>query len=96
LIIENGSHHQLLLVRAMIFRVAVSPETVPALSRKVEGRGIKEDQIKPGEQVVPLAKDTFFDEVLGAARGKGCPTLLLLISQLFSEPSHCSIQGMQL
>jgi hypothetical protein len=50
----------------MILAVAFLAYTLPSGSLKVDGGGVKKDQVKAGEKVTPIRKDAFFDKIFGA------------------------------
>ena len=77
----------------MILAVSFLPKELPSLSFKVNGGGIKENQIKTGEKVTAFKKHPLFDKVLGAPGSKrGCP---FLIFYLLPKKTHRPIEVMQ-
>jgi hypothetical protein len=77
----------------MIFAVSPLPKALSSFSFKVDGGGIKEDQVKASEQITTFPKDVFFDKVFGApGRKGGC---MHLVFCLFAKKGHSPIKMMQ-
>jgi hypothetical protein len=91
---EHGKDH-LAKVGTLILAEAVSTKRLPARSLKVQAGGVHEHQIKPREQIAPIRKQVFFDNVLGTARRKRRATLLVLVGEFLAQPRHRPVEVMQ-
>jgi hypothetical protein len=65
---EHGAHDHLVQVGAVIFRVPVRPEMLPALALEVHTGHVKERQREIGEEIAALVEQGFLHRCLGLAQ----------------------------
>src|SRR5262249_21298518 len=93
---EHGADDHLPQIGPMILAVAILPDALAAVTFEVERCGIEEDDVHVGEQIATAREQQFLDQIFGATWYELGRTLLLLVGQMMSEPSHGPIQMVQL
>lgn len=88
-VVNDHAHYHLVAVGAVILAVPFLPQGLASRPFKVDGGGVKEDDIETGKEIAALPKEVFLNDIFRAPSHKG--RLILLIRKLLAEKGHGSI-----
>lgn len=80
----------------MVLAVASLPQGFAAVALEIGRCGVEKDQLQPGEQVASMGEQLFFDPILDTSGRERRLVFLLILGQFLAEPSHGSVEVMEL